>query len=268
MTGQKCASARCQNRAGRGKRGMCNKHIEAWLAVNRPVDVELVRAHIARLRDSGIGLRRIAKLAGVGQSTLWDIVRKEDRRTTFAPTARAILAIHPDRDQQVMMSPVGVGRRVRALAVAGYTDAQVAEAANVRECNLWRYQQESAGWIQPETHGRIDAAFQTLSVQTPPTGWVADRARRRSARRGWLPALAWDLETIDDPDAVPLVEAIRQPPKPGSVLEDFRIEYLELRDELRLSDAAIADRLGISDELLNKRLSRLKIPTQQSRAAS
>ena len=267
MTGKKCnASVRCQNRAGKGKRGMCNKHHTAWTAVNRPVDSEIVREHIARLRAAGMGYRQIAKLAGIGQSTVWDVVHR--RSTTYAPTARAIMAVNPDADRGAVMSPVGAGRRVRALIAVGYTETQVAAATQVRECNLWRYERDKAGWIRPETHDRIDAAFQTLSVQPPPTGWVADRARRRAARYGWLPALAWDLETIDDPAAEPIVDAIRRPPKLGGILEDFRIEYLELRDELRLSDAEIAERMGITDDLLGKRLSRLKIPTQQSRAAS
>lgn len=267
MTGKKCgATARCKCKAIRGKRGMCSRHYEIWLSANRAVPREIVLAHLDRLRDAGFGTRHIADLAGVGFTTVGNI-RRGTSQKCFAPIARAILAVNPDQDRPARLNPVGTIRRVQALAAHGYTGDQIAAAIGVRQPNLWKYQRGIASWVFRDTHDRIDAAFRTLSVQPQPTGTSAKRARANAARHGWLPPLAWDLETIDDPAARPLVDAIR-PPKPAAVLEDFRVEYLELRDELRLSDAAIAERLGITTDLLGSRLSRLKIPMQQSRAAS
>lgn len=268
MTGPKCgATARCKCKAIRGKRGMCSRHYEIWLSANRAVPREIVLAHLDRLRAAGFGQRHIAELAGVGFTTVGTIRRGESTKC-YAPVARAILAVNPDQNRPARLNPVGTIRRVQALVAHGYTGEQISAAIGVRQANLWKYQHGSASWVFRDTHDRIDAAFRTLSVQPQPAGTSANRARAVAARRGYLPALAWDLETIDDPSAQPLVEAIRQPPKLGTVLEDFRIEYLELRDEIRLSDAAIADRLGISDDLPLKRLSRLGIPTQQGRVAS
>lgn len=269
MTGSQCAaSARCQGKPHHWHRGLCRKHYRAWAAVNRPVDSEIVRAHIARLRDAGIGCIRIAQLAGVSPRTISRIAGGHSKSYTYADRARAILAVNPAVDRPFRMDPTGASRRLRALVAMGYTQPQIRAALPTAKPQIQRYLVGTASGIRPETHDQIDAAFQTLSVQSPPTGGYADRAREIAARRGFLPALAWDLETIDDPAAEPFTDAVRRPPKLGDVLEDFRLEYLELRDEFRLTDTAIAERIGITDELLLKRLSRLKIPTQQSQAAS
>lgn len=246
---------------------MCSKHYNLWLPINRPVAAKIVVEHMMRLRAAGFGHRTIADAAGIGCTTVCDIYAG-NRIYVYAPTARAILAINTENNRPMRMNPVGAIRRVRALVAHGYTEQQIAAAIEIRQSNLWKYMQGSASWVRPETHDRIDAAFQTLSAQPMPTGWVAQRARNRAASRGWAPPMAWNIETIDDPAASPIVEAIRRPPKLGQVLDDFHVEYLELRDELGLSDAAIAERVGITEETLGKRLSRLRIPSQQSRAAS
>lgn len=247
---------------------MCKKHYQAWRAVNRPVDSEIVREHIARLRDAGMGCIRISQLSGVTTRTVRRIANGHSS-LTYAESARAILAVNPAVDRPARMDPTGTIRRTRALVAHGHTrDEIVAAMGDGKQLNLHRYLTGTAAWVSRDTHDRIDAAFRTLSVQPQPTGHIADRARITAARHGYLPALAWDIESIDDPAAVPLVEAIRCPPKLGQVLEDFRVEYLELRDELGLSDAAIAERVGITNQLLLSRLSRLHIPSQQSRAAS
>ncbi|MBX9920413.1 MAG: hypothetical protein K2Y33_11400 [Mycolicibacterium frederiksbergense] len=267
VTSAQCsASPRCQLQPGQWYRGMCKKHYRAWRAVNRPVDSEIVAEHIAVLRAARMGCIRISQLSGVPRRTVSRIANGHST-ITYAEVARAILAVNPAVDRPAHMNPIGAIRRLRALVAHGHTRDEILAAMGERKLNLHRYLNGTAAWIFPGTHDRIDAAFRTLSVQPPPAGRSADRARMTATKHGYLPALAWDLETIDDPDARPHVDAIR-PAKPAAVLEDFRIEYLELRDEFGLTDAAIAERLDISVALLGSRLSRLRIPMQQSRAAS
>lgn len=268
MSRKKCgATPGCQNIAVEGHRDMCRKHYKIWVGMNAPVDSAIVAAHIARLRDAGFGYASIATAAGVGITTVRKLSNCS-RAFSYAPVAQAILAVSPERHRPLRMSPLGVTRRVRALLADGFTCDQIEYAIGDRQVNLWKYLRATAKWTTPATHDRIHATFVMLSAQPRPTGWVADRNRKVSAEKGWAPSFAWDIETIDDPNAKPIVEAIRRRPKLGQVLEDFRIEYLEMRDEFKLSDAVIAERLGITEDLLVKRLSRLHIPSQQSRAAS
>ncbi|MCV7230715.1 hypothetical protein [Mycolicibacterium komossense] len=247
-------------------RGLCKKHYRAWLKANPPVDPAIVAAHIEALRERGHGYRRIADLSGAGMTTIFEIA-KGKKKYIEAPTAAAIFAV-PFDAQPARMDPIGVVRRVRALVALGYTEVQIAEHISIRQSNLWPYTFGRASWVRPETFNRIAAVFRVLEGQAAPVGPAADRARRRAAERSWLPPLAWDIETIDDPAAEPIVEAIRRDTPWNGVLDEFRDEYLDLRDHLRMSDELIADRLGITMDLILKRLSRLGIATQNAATAA
>ncbi|WP_349318892.1 hypothetical protein [Mycolicibacterium canariasense] len=257
---KKCGgSARCKNVAIRSRRGMCNKHYEAWLAVNRPVDADLVRAHLQRLRAANMGYRRIAELACVGQTTVCDILspKRGLRRFVSAPVARAILAVNPDRDRPAKMNPTGAIRRVQAMRAHGFTDGQIGSAISVRKCNLWKYLQGTAAWIRPETHDRIDAAFQTLCAQPMPTGWVAERARRRAQKRGYVPAFAWG-DDIDDPDAKPDRSAVTVKPLRAIGDSDFLAIVVDHREHIGRTDAEIAAALGLTLDGFQSRLRRIE----------
>lgn len=259
-----CRSGRCPNWAQRSCRGMCKKHYAAWLAAHPPVDSAIVAEHIAELRAAGIGWRTISRRAGVAMSTVRDIGCGVTT-ITYQPTAIAILALDADRDP-MRVGTIGVTRRLRALVALGHTETALADMVGTSQGYISRYilANDDLRFCLPAFAARVDAAFRVLEIQPQPAGWVADRARRRAAKRGWLPPLAWDPEMIDDPAAEPCASAIRQQRKVTDTLEDFRIEYLEQRDYVGLSDHAIAEKLHISYDLLLKRLSRLHIPTQTS----
>ena len=259
-----CSRARCPNKAHPSACGMCMKHYRAHLKANPTVPADIVVEHLRVLREEhGYGFIRLAELTGVGRATLRDIARG-DRSYVFSRTATAILGLHPGlTNPPAHMDPTGAVRRVRALVAVGFTQERIAIEIGGGQCNLWKYLTGTAAWVTPEKFARIDAAFRNLGQLPAPTGPSALRARRRAARRGWLPPMAWDDHTIDDPAAQPDVTVLR-PAKPKSVLQDFETEYLELRDYVRLSDVLIAERLGITYDTLITRLSRLGIPSQRS----
>ncbi|MCV7255637.1 hypothetical protein H7J86_26080 [Mycobacterium hackensackense] len=253
---KKCGgSPRCKNIAVRSKRGMCRKHYEAWIAINQPVDAEIVRAHINRLRAANLGYGRIAELSDCGQSTIRDI-SQGTRRYSYAPVARAILAVNPDVARPAKMNPIGAIRRTQAMVAHGFTEQQIGAAISVRQCNLWKYVQGTASWVRPATHDRIDAAFQTLCAQPMPAGWVPDRARRRAQKRGYVPAFAWG-DDIDDPAAVPDLGAILKPSR--SVPADQLLEIVaDHREHVGRTDAEIAAALGIKLDTLQTRIRRIE----------
>lgn len=250
---------RCGNLAHKSCRGMCKKHYKAWLATHPPVDAAPVQAHIQRLRDARFGWRRISDLSGVAVSTLRDIASGVTS-FCYAPTVEAVLAITPESACPAQMNPIGAIRRVQALIALGHTENAIADRVGMRQCNLWPYVSGRASWIRPATFDRIDRVFRELEALPRPEGWVAERARRRAARRGWPTGQDWG-DTIDDPTAPSPLRT-----RPVSVLADFREEYLDLRDHVGLSDPLIAEQLRISYDLLLSRLSRLGIPTQNAAA--
>ncbi|ORV07099.1 hypothetical protein AWB94_13940 [Mycolicibacterium canariasense] len=234
---------------------MCKKHYRAWLAYNRPVDNEIVRAHIERCRAAGMGVIRIGQLSGVQARTVRRITSGYGIRTT-AGIARAILAVNPDVDRPAHMNPIGAIRRIRALAALGYTRSQIAGAVANYQINLHKYLTGSAAWVRPETFDRIDAAYQTLGAQPLPQGPHADTARRIAAARGWLPPLAWQDGEIDDPDAQGDPSVVLKPSR--SVPSDFLDIVADHREHVGRTDAEIAKRLGITTETLKLRIRRIE----------
>lgn len=241
---------------------MCKKHIEAWRRTNRPVDAAIVRDHINQLRQAGFGYRRIAELSGCGTSTI-RALSAGDTTYTYSDRAAAILAVDVERDLPLNMNPIGAMRRLRALIALGYTDVDLADRLGTTQTNIWRYTGTERSYITLGMHQRIDRLYRELGALPQPNGWIADRARRRAAKRGWLPPMAWDDDMIDQLDGQP-ADYGRTPAakRMRAIPPDFIAEYVDLRDEIGLSDAKIAARLGITEQALYKRLLRAVIPAQ------
>jgi hypothetical protein len=67
-----------------------------------------------------------------------------------------------------------------------------------------RQMQRAGKWVYRKTHEAVAAAYDALSMKLPPDTGISRQVRAHAERRGWAPPLAWDDDTIDDPDAVPL----------------------------------------------------------------
>lgn len=250
-------TGRCPNVAKASSRGMCRKHYKAWCRTNRPVPFPEMQAHIDHLRTAGFGYRRIANLAGVGFTTVREIAHpRTPRRFVSGPIAAKLLAITTD-DRPARMNPAGSCRRIQALIALGYTENVIADACGISQPNLWKYTANRASWVRPETFDRIDAVFRDLALQPMPQGWVAERARRRATRRGWVVPLAWDERAIDDPHARPV---------PAAAL-DWIAHVVECRRH-GWPDNRIAADMGIETESLWRRLERAGLPRNHGRAAA
>lgn len=98
------------------------------------MDAEPARAHVTMLRASGLGLKRIAALAGVGHGALSKLVYGDSARG-MAPssrirpaTERRILAVQPSLDVLGARRPVdgtGTRRRLQALVALGWSMTEV-----------------------------------------------------------------------------------------------------------------------------------------------
>jgi len=222
------------------------------------VDAEPVRQHLKALTAAGIGTRRIAKLAGLERMVVQAILsgcshgggrRQPPRKRVSRRTADAILAVPlPDHSMvrdlsadRARVPGVGTARRLQALAAIGWPQRELAARIGWRQSNLSAL---IAGRpVTAETARKVAALFDELQMVPGPS----EAARRRAVERGWVPPLAWDEETIDDPDAQPDLGA------EGRV--GFVDRYLEL-SALGLGDVEIASRLGISRASLERQLYR------------
>lgn len=139
------------------------------------------------------------------------------------------------------LSNVGALRRVQALRALGWPARVIADRIGVHERNLCRWPHRR--WISRRLYERICAVYDELSMTTGPDV----RARRHAERQGWPPPLAWDDETIDDPDARPFGTS-----RSGRTHVGLREDELFLRT-VGCSEHEIARRLGVSVAALERK---------------
>jgi hypothetical protein len=135
-------------------------------------------------------------------------------------------------------------RKLQALQAIGWNGKTLAEHCGRHRRQLDYIATGECQWVGPEWREIIDRLYDELS-NIRPDSLAAHRCRLKSARKGWLPPLAWDDIEYDhapyDPYDVPEVSPIEQ--------------YLELR-QLGYKDWQIAKRFGISEDSLQRRLQR------------
>lgn len=101
-----------------------------------------------------------------------------------------------------VISAVGATRRARALAALGYGARVQAEESGISEQTI------NALWagkltILAAKDALLRRAYDRLSGTLAPPSPGATRTRRLAAARGWAFPLAWDDDTIGDPDVKP-----------------------------------------------------------------
>lgn len=236
------------------------------------VDADPVRAHITVLRAAGMGLRHIARVAGLNRKLVQNIVYGRAERGSppckrvSAATSAAILAVPiPQRDRDAvadgdLVDAVGTVRRLQALVAWGYprshlgaqlgwTGGPTSYSGNISK--LMRSTQ-----VRASTAARVDAMFRELQMVP---GW-SSRARSEGAAKGWPLPMDWDEDLIDDRCASTDV-SIEWTPIQLDVHDhycSFADRYVEFADSpaLTFSDDEIARRMGIKFESLQRRKAR------------
>lgn len=111
----------------------------------------------------------------------------------------------------------GARRRLQALAYIGYSLQDVAQATGIPYTTVGSVREGRTEIIRVPSHRLIDAAYRRM-LQKPGPSRLASRHARAM---GWVSALAWDDDTIDDPDAKPQGISFRNE---RAVLDDAAIE--------------------------------------------
>lgn len=194
---------------------------QAYGRWNGLVDAEPARQHIRALMAQGMGLKRIAAVSGVAHGVLWKLIygkrkrlksgkpskRRTPSRRVRPETEARILATKVDLADGARVDGFGAARRVQALVALGWSMAKIAARLGIQRSNFTSF-----------AHGRTDisvahdkavrALYAELSMQLPPQEShrdkiAASRSRNLAKALGWLPPLAWDDESLDDPNAGP-----------------------------------------------------------------
>ena len=161
----------------------------------------------------------------------------------------------------------GTQRRLQALVALGWSFPRIGSHCGL-EPSFLKHVAKHQGLVAPLTADRVARVYDELSMRLPPqnTGGErqgATRARNVAAKHGWLPPLAWDDDTIDDPTAQPAVLRARQTWRNADLIAEY-----EHPTAAGYSRAQVADRLGITKARLEKALARHQQQTTTSSSAS
>ena len=172
--------------------GRRRARLRAYGRLEQLIPVETVATHLAWLSTQGVGWEQAATLAGVGRTTIEQILYPSSHRRGVTPrVAAAVMSVLPTLDDlaDAALTPsAGTQRRLQALMVLGWPLTQI---------------QQTCG---------LSALGRCLTRDLVTAQAVIDRTRARAEQAGWLPPLAWDDDTIDDPD-VPTPAHTRRPAK-------------------------------------------------------
>jgi hypothetical protein len=206
------------------------------------VDAGPVCEHIAALRAAGIGVERIAHLAGLSVSHIRELA--EDGRGDSSATRRVrpstatrILAISINdahRAPHSRIDATGTRRRLQALIAIGWPTELLAAQLSRRTTSLCRSMTGES--VTARTAHDVAALYERLWNTSPPAATgeqraAVDAAQAHAAGQGWLPPLAWDnLDT--DPTPPPAIAGASQ----RNDLDEIAVERALAGDHITYDD--------------------------------
>ena len=238
-----CAAANRRYESDRARINWADRLEHQWTTPDRAV------AHLNDLRAAGMGLRQVMAHTGISRTTLQELgIRHRISRATEA----RILAVRPSPADGARVDGIGTARRLQALMAIGWSGAQLGDRLGWTTSNLWTMIL-GRGQVQVATARKVADLYDEL--------WDQPGDRRRSVnlarRNGWVPPMAWDDDTIDDPAAQPhtpkaLGSAGRLPPE--YVAEDFLDTFDHHQGDIHIA----AHRLGMKPKSLERALYRAR----------
>lgn len=221
------------------------------------VPTDEIRAHVQQLLDAGMSFRGIALTAGYKSRNSLEsaLSRRKVRRATHD----RIMAITVASDMRRFgyVDATGSVRRLQALVAIGWPTRELAIRLGGRDhgtvTDITSHNNQT---IRRDTAERIKAVYDELWDQPGPSSESA----RRATTRGWLPPLAWDDDSIDDPNVGPRLDAVRKH-KPSTRAYRNTAELVEDFTDLRNTGSTFANaamRLGMSELALEQALYRAR----------
>lgn len=158
-------------------------------------------------------------------------------------------------------TPIGLQRRMRALAWMGWELADIAAHSGVYEPHVLAARL-GLGASSPDEARLLVETYDELCMRFGPS----DQARRYAVDHGWNPPLAWDEpddadspHNIDDPDAWPAVTAPRAARPPADWYDHAAVQrHLDGDPPRQLTSA---ERRAYGERMLNRGASLYEVQT-------
>lgn len=224
-------------------------------------------AHVRGLVRSGRSLQGIADETGLSVTTVGRI-RAGGGAPVWLTTAERLLAARPVQDPKALVGATGTVRRLQALVVMGHAQKTLAAEIPCAYTYISMLTHDRRDRVTTVTEQAVRRMYGRLSMTSGPSG----HGRALAARYGWHGPLAWDDDTIDDPTAVPQLDA---PPAGYTEGDDVAARFLmgesvvldktarrevlaHLMEWTQSTPAEIGDRLGMSEDAVSRSWERVK----------
>jgi DNA-binding CsgD family transcriptional regulator len=246
------------------------------------VDAEPVREHLRKVNAAGMPYMAICERLGLAQSSslqhlMWGRGEYGPGQQVRRETAELVMSYWPSLDDfpdAARIDATGTRRRVEAMAVRGWPRHMMAEQVGTVESHFRKAAGRSR--VTARLARRVAALYDAWWDKDPLEHGVpmrsVSRVRADAARQGFRSALAWDDDTIDDPNAVPLTDAA---PAGYTEGDDVAARFLmgesvvldragrrevitHLMQWTHLSTEEIAERLELSTDAVSRTWERIK----------
>lgn len=124
-----------------------------------------------------------------------------DARNTYERRRRKLRQVLGVR---YAIDATGTQRRIQALMALGWRAVDIATECGWVTGEAVHELLKRRSYVERTTAATVRAAYDRLSMTPGPSSLT----RRRAARNGWPPPLAWDDDGLDDPDAQPYVGGV------------------------------------------------------------
>lgn len=130
----------------------------------------------------------------------------------------------------------GTRRRLQALAALGWPSAEIAARLGVSDAAVIA-RTSSSRTVDRTNAARIRRVYDELSMTVGPSSIT----RKRALAKGWVPPLAWDDDSIDDPSAEPQGVGYMRTPVADTIreLQDLGLDLNQIADRLRVTKNAV-----------------------------
>lgn len=241
-----CQRPGCTNPPDQRTRGYCESDYRRTIrmGIHGWRDADQAREHVLALRELGWTWEQIGEAADVSTWTA-NMLGVGRTRHLLPETHDALLAVpltpqgsHRGRDN------TGARRRVQALSWMGWPTTEVAERVGCPASTL-RSLIQPGRRISYALAARVAAVYEELCMRPGPSKGAAGKARGL----GFAPPLAWDEDTIDDPNV---------PPDMGELVSRQAAAAEDAAELLSwgISKDVAADRLGVSSGYVSALLAR------------
>lgn len=220
------------------------------------VDAGHARRHVQQLLST-LTVGQIQQRSGVNRTTIRVLLgvfpgRPESKRITRT-THAALLAVRPARigpETSGWVDRSGTQRRLRALIALGWTARHLTRTLHMSTRTMGLLTADTGTAVRASTRTAVAALYDDLALTIPAPSRSTTVAKRIARRNGWVPPLAWDDDTIDDPQATPDLGQQVDEPAWQRVLEDYQDTW----DAHVGNIPAAAQRLGVSERDLVRNL--------------